>query len=44
MWQVIETAQRYISHFGPREWLYSFIILVAFGTWCLRGFGSRANY
>lgn len=34
----------YVSHFGPQEWLLSFLVVVGIGIVCMRGFGSRSTY
>jgi hypothetical protein len=42
--EIIKKALSYVSHFGPQEWLLSFVAVVAIGIFCMRGFGSRASY
>lgn len=44
VWQIVRRALSYVSHFGPQEWLLSFLAAVAIGIFCMRGFGSRASY
>jgi len=42
--QVIRSVMQAVSHFGPQEWLFSLLGVVAIGAFCMRGFGSRKNY
>jgi hypothetical protein len=44
VWQIIRQTLSYVSHFGPQEWLLSFLAVVGVGIVCMRGFGSRSSY
>ncbi len=44
VWQISRQAMSYVSHFGPQEWLLSFLAVVGIGIVCMRGFGSRSTY
>ncbi|HUY32069.1 MAG TPA: hypothetical protein VMV69_04750 [Pirellulales bacterium] len=40
IWSVMQT----VSHFGPQEWLFSLLGVVAIGVFCMQGFGSRKDF
>lgn len=44
MWQLLRSALNQITHFGPRQWLVAFVVVVVVGALCMRGFGSRSSY
>ncbi len=42
--QIIRSVMQAVSHFGPQEWLFSLLGVVAIGTLWMRGLGWRKNY
>ncbi|HVA49592.1 MAG TPA: hypothetical protein VNH11_24710 [Pirellulales bacterium] len=44
IWTLLRAATHYVTHFGPFGWLGCFLLTLAVGVVCLRGFGSRSNY
>ncbi len=44
MWHYYRIAMNEIEHLDPQGWLLVFLVAVAIGAFCMRGFGSRSNY
>lgn len=43
-WLLYKSVVRTALGWDHQEWLLAFFVVVVFGCWCLRGFGSRSNY
>ncbi len=39
-WEVL----RVIDKMGTQEWLFVLVVVIVFGMFCLKGFGSRSKY
>lgn len=44
MWHYYRMAMRHVEHLDTQDWLLVFIVAVAIGAFCMRGFGSRSHY
>ena len=44
MLHFIHSAMRYFDRLDQHQWVLVFIVMVLFGAYCMRGFGSRSNY
>lgn len=48
MWhQIVQMASPLLHHvnrLNRQEWIMLFVVALVLGAYCMRGFGSRANY
>jgi len=44
MWHYFNVAMNWINQIDRLEWFFILLGVLAIGTFCLRGFGSRSNY
>lgn len=44
MGDVFRSTMHWFMTLSTQEWLYVLLATVAFGAFCMRGFGSRHNY
>jgi len=44
MWSLYYSALRAVNGFDLQDWLIAFVVAVALGSLCLKGFGSRARF
>jgi len=42
--QLWKDFMRYVDRLDTQEWTLVFVVVILVGFFCLRGFGSRANY
>jgi hypothetical protein len=44
MWRYYNICFQYLDGLSMRQWLVVLLGVVLWGLFCMRGFGSRANY
>ena len=44
MWTMYESCWTYINRFSSHEWMLVLVGVVAWGLFCMRGYGSRKGY
>ena len=44
VWQLVHSVSTQAGRLNRQEWMYVLVGVVAFGAFCMRGFGSRNNY
>lgn len=44
VWQFVQWSFNSAGQLNRQQWMYVLMGVVAFGAFCMRGFGSRNNY
>lgn len=44
MWKLYDTTWNYLNGLSSHEWMLVLVGVVAWGLFCMRGFGSRSGY
>jgi hypothetical protein len=43
-WKAYSISMRYLERLAPQDWWLLLLLVVLWGLFCMRGFGSRSSY